>query len=112
MESIIVTPLSRASSIRLVLLLLGLAASLTGPVVAAVAEPVATNAAAPGNSSNRVIQFGSVPLVPGKTTVMEMRVNARAQSLMTGQGLARQTRARLGIAVPEGFDPQRGWPLF
>ncbi len=57
------------------------------------------------------INFAGVPVVPGGTARAQVPLNLREQKYVAEGGNQVPPHAVAVIAVPQGFDPQRPWPV-
>ena len=94
-------------------------ATSSSPVLPAartpLAQPVTTPSrpASASTSSIASIRGGTVTLspTPGETLVVEVPLSPAERSEAAKKGSARLTTAKLSLAVPPGFDPQKSWPM-
>jgi len=72
------------------------------------AVPTATPAT---TSSGTGISAGALSVTPGEITMFEAPLSAK-QRAEAAKDNPRITTATGALAVPQGFDPQRSWPIF
>jgi hypothetical protein len=75
---------------------------VTGPAV-----PTATPVTTPSGSS---VSAGALSVTPGEITTFEASLSVK-QRAEAAKDNPRIGTARAALAVPQGFDPQRNWPI-
>jgi Glycogen recognition site of AMP-activated protein kinase len=54
---------------------------------------------------------GSLSVMPGDTTTFETPLSAKQRAAAAADGYPRLMTAKVALAVPQGFDPQKTWPI-
>jgi hypothetical protein len=71
--------------------------------------PSPTSTSAPSITSTTT--SGSLAPTPGEILSLEVPLSEKRRGEAVKDGNAKMTHARIAIAVPQGFDPQKSWPI-
>ena len=88
------------------------AAQTTAPQLAVAATPNLRTASTPATSSFLSTTEADLTPTPGEVLTIEVPLSDKRHAEATKEGSPKLMHARLAIVVPQGFDPQKSWPIF
>ena len=73
--------------------------------------PSATPVTTPQSSPSSNTAAAALAPTPGEVLTVEVPLSAKRRAEATKEGNARLAHAKMAIAVPQNFDPQKSWPM-
>jgi hypothetical protein len=90
------------------------AATATAPPVAPITSVAATPRIPQRSTSTSATSSANLPVLtpaPGEVFTAEVPLSAKRKADAVQDGNAKLAHAKMAIAVPNGFDPQKSWPV-